>query len=57
MVSVPIKGCPKRIHFITVTKQVPHPRYGDRVPYFIATEKDDPNCPCRQNIRRGLTDA
>jgi hypothetical protein len=34
-------------HLVSVSKQVPHPKYGDRVPYFETTNVPDPMlCPC-----------
>jgi hypothetical protein len=54
MVAIKIEGCPKRIHFIMVNERVPHPRYGTRVPYFTQMRKSDPDCPCRQKIRKEL---
>ena len=57
MVAIEIKGCPKRIHFMTKSQLVPHPRYGARVPHFVTVYMTDSNCPCRQKIREDMTRA
>jgi hypothetical protein len=33
-------------HVIKVSTAAPHPRYGDRVPYFTESYEPDPNCGC-----------
>lgn len=39
-------------HLIKVHQRVPHPKYGDRVPYFETAEVPDPmQCPCAEAQR------
>ncbi len=39
-------------HLVTVHKQIPHPKYGDRVPNFEAVKVPDPMvCPCEEAQR------
>ena len=43
------EGCQ---HLVVINRQVPHPRYGDRVPYFESAEVPDPlQCSCEEAQR------
>lgn len=39
-------------HLMDIHKQVPHPKYGDRVPHFETQQVPDPlRCPCEEAQR------
>lgn len=39
-------------HLMQIHKQIPHPKYGDRVPHFETAEVPDPlKCPCEEAQR------
>jgi hypothetical protein len=44
------QGCCQ--HLIVINQREPHPKYGDRVPYFERAEVPDPmQCPCQEAQR------
>jgi hypothetical protein len=35
-------------HVLKVSTAAPHPRYGNRMPYFVESYESDPDCGCER---------